>query len=220
MSKKIAVILSGCGVFDGAEIHESTLTLLFLDQQGATVQCFAPNITQQHVINHCTKQAMEPTRNVLEESARIARGNILDLKELNADDYDGVIIPGGMGSANNLSDFASKGSDCQVQPDVLSITQAFASKKKPIGLICISPHLAPKIYGSGVICTIGNDKNTAATLEKMGAIHQNCTVDDIVVDMKHNLITTPAYMLGKSIKEIAPGINKLVVQILKLADNT
>lgn len=218
MTKKIAVLLSGSGVFDGSEIHESTLTLLFLDQQGATVECFAPNIPQHHVINHLTGQEQAPSRNVLEESARIARGKIKDIKELNVNDFDGLILPGGFGAAKNLSDFAFKGADCTVQTDVLAATQAFAKAKKPIGLMCIAPHLAPKIYGHGVVCTIGKDPDTATAIEKMGAIHKNCEVDDIVEDKTHLLITTPAYMLGQSIAEIAPGINKLVTRLLALTD--
>ncbi|UYZ85133.1 isoprenoid biosynthesis glyoxalase ElbB [Entomomonas sp. E2T0] len=217
-TKKIAVILAGCGVFDGSEIHESTLTLLYLSEQGAEIQCFAPNINQAHVINHVTQQEAAEMRNVLVESARIARGHIKDITELNVDDFGALIIPGGFGAAKNLSDFAFKGADCTVNPDVLTAAQAFAKAEKPIGLICIAPHLAPKIYGRGIICTIGKDTNTAAEIEKMGAIHQDCTVDNIVEDKAHKLITTPAYMLGKSIGDIAPGIRKLVVRVLQLTD--
>lgn len=217
-TKKIAIILAGCGVFDGSEIHESTLTLLYLSEQGAQVQCFAPNMQQTQLINHYTQHQETEKRNVLAESARIARGQIKDISELAVDDFGGLIIPGGFGAAKNLSDFAFKGADCTVRPDVLKVTQAFAKAHKPIGLICIAPHLAPKIYGQGIICTIGNDAKTAKTLEQMGAIHQNCTVDNIVEDKAHKLITTPAYMLGQSIAEIAQGINKLVVRILQLTE--
>lgn len=217
-TKKIAVILAGCGVFDGSEIHESTLTLLYLSEQDAEVQCFAPNINQAHVINHVTQQESAETRNVLVESARIARGNIKNITELNVDDFGALIIPGGFGAAKSLSDFAFKGADCTVNSDVLIAAQAFAKAEKPIGLMCIAPHLAPKIYGRGIICTIGKDTNTAAEIEKMGAIHQDCTVDNIVEDKSHKLITTPAYMLGKSIGDIAPGIRKLVVRVLQLTD--
>lgn len=217
-TKKIAVILAGCGVFDGSEIHESTLTLLYLNELGAEVQCFAPNMQQTHVINHYTQQQETETRNVLVESARIARGQIKNIKELNIDNFSGLIIPGGFGAAKNLSDFAFKGADCTVQADVLEVSQAFAKAKKPIGLMCIAPHLAPKIYGRGIICTIGNDPNTAKALEQMGAIHQECSVDNIVEDKAHKLITTPAYMLGQSIGDIAPGIKKLVSRLVQLAD--
>lgn len=215
---KIAVILAGCGVFDGSEIHESTLTLLYLNELGAEVHCFAPNMLQAQVINHYTKSQELETRNVLVESARIARGQIKDIAELNVKNFGGLIVPGGFGAAKNLSDFASKGANCTVRPDVLKVTQAFAKAGKPIGLLCIAPHLAPKIYGQGIICTIGNDSNTAHTLEQMGAIHQECTVDNIIEDKEHKLVTTPAYMLGQSIAEIAPGIKKLVIRILQLTE--
>ena len=216
MSKKIAVILSGCGVYDGAEIHESVITLLRLDQRGAQVQCFAPDIAQLHVINHLTGEEMPESRNVLVESARIARGEVKDIREANAEDFDALIVPGGFGSAKNLSNFAVEGTGCTVQPDVLALTEAFAEAGKPVGLICISPALAAKIYGPGVICTIGNDADTAAALNKMGATHKDCAVSEIVEDKARKLVTTPAYMLAQSISEAASGINKLVDRVLEL----
>lgn len=216
MSKKVAVILSGCGVYDGAEIYESVITLLRLDQRGAQVQCFAPDIAQLHVINHLTGEEMPESRNVLVESARIARGEVKDIREANAEDFDALIVPGGFGSAKNLSNFAVEGTGCTVQPDVLALTEAFAEAGKPVGLICISPALAAKIYGPGVICTIGNDADTAATLNKMGATHKDCAVSEIVEDKARKLVTTPAYMLAQSISEAASGINKLVDRVLEL----
>jgi enhancing lycopene biosynthesis protein 2 len=216
MSKKVAVILSGCGVYDGAEIYESVVTLLRLDQRGAQVQCFAPNIAQLHVINHLTGEEMPESRNVLVESARIARGEVKDIREANAEEFDALIVPGGFGSAKNLSNFAIEGTGCTVQPDVLALTEAFAEAGKPVGLICISPALAAKIYGPGVTCTIGNDAETAAALNKMGATHKECAVSDIVEDKARKLVTTPAYMLAQSISEAASGINKLVDRVLEL----
>ncbi|UVM61258.1 MULTISPECIES: isoprenoid biosynthesis glyoxalase ElbB [Pseudomonas] len=216
MSKKIAVILSGCGVYDGAEIYESVITLLRLDQRGAHVQCFAPNIAQLHVINHLTGEEMPESRNVLVESARIARGNVKDLREAKAEDFDALIIPGGFGSAKNLSNFAVEGAGCTVQPEVLALTEAFAEAGKPVGLICISPALAAKIYGPGVVCTIGNDVDTAAAVTKMGGTHEECAVTDIVEDRARKLVSTPAYMLAQNISEAASGINKLVDRVLEL----
>ncbi|MHC8329635.1 isoprenoid biosynthesis glyoxalase ElbB [Pseudomonas sp. LB1P83] len=216
MSKKIAVILSGCGVYDGAEIHESVITLLRLDQRGAQVQCFAPNISQLQVINHLTGDEMPESRNVLVESARIARGNIKDIREADVEDFDALIVPGGFGAAKNLSNFAIEGAGCTVQPDVLALTEAFAEAGKPVGLICISPALAAKIYGPGVTCTIGNDAETAAAMNKMGATHKDCAVSDIVEDKARKLVCTPAYMLAQSISEAASGINKLVDRVLEL----
>jgi enhancing lycopene biosynthesis protein 2 len=216
MSKKIAVILSGCGVYDGAEIHESVITLLRLDQRGAQVKCFAPDIAQLHVINHLTGEEMPESRNVLVESARIARGEVKDIREANAEDFDALIVPGGFGAAKNLSNFAIEGASCSLNPQVLALAEAFVEAGKPLGLICISPALAAKIYGPGVTCTIGNDTDTAAALDKMGAHHQECTVEDIVEDTARKLVSTPAYMLGKNISEVASGINKLVDRVLEL----
>ncbi|UDI92742.1 isoprenoid biosynthesis glyoxalase ElbB [Pseudomonas sp. IAC-BECa141] len=216
MSKKVAVILSGCGVYDGAEIQESVITLVRLDQRGAQVQCFAPNIAQLHVINHLTGEEMPESRNVLVESARIARGNVKDLREADVEDFDALIVPGGFGAAKNLSNFASEGAGCTVQPEVLALAEAFAEAGKPVGLICISPALAAKIYGPGVTCTIGNDADTAAAMNKMGATHEDCAVTDIIEDKARKLVTTPAYMLAQTISEAASGINKLVDRVLEL----
>jgi len=216
MTKKVAVILSGCGVYDGAEIHESVITLLRLDQRGAQVQCFAPNIAQLHVINHLTGEEMPETRNVLVESARIARGNVKDLREADANDFDALIVPGGFGAAKNLSSFAVDGPGCSVHPDVLALAEAFAEAGKPVGLICISPALAAKIYGPGVVCTIGSDADTAAAIVKMGGTHEECDVHDIVEDTARKLVSTPAYMLAQSISEAAGGIYKLVDRVLEL----
>jgi enhancing lycopene biosynthesis protein 2 len=216
MSKKVAVILSGSGVYDGAEIHESVITLLRLDQRGAQVQCFAPNIAQLHVINHLTGEEMPETRNVLVESARIACGNIKDIREADVEDFDALIVPGGFGAAKNLSNFAIEGAGCTVQPEVLALTEAFAEAGKPVGLMCISPALAAKIYGPGVTCTIGNDADTATAMNKMGATHEDCAVSEIIEDKARKLVTTPAYMLAQNISEAASGINKLVDRVLEL----
>ena len=216
MSKKVAVILSGSGVYDGAEIHESVITLLRLDQRGAQVQCFAPNIAQLHVINHLTGEEMPETRNVLVESARIARGNIKDIREADVNDFDALIVPGGFGAAKNLSNFAVEGAGCSVQPEVLALAEAFAEAGKPVGLMCISPALAAKIYGPGVTCTIGNDTDTATAMNKMGATHEDCAVTEIIEDKARKLVTTPAYMLAQNISEAASGINKLVDRVLEL----
>ncbi|MGV8919380.1 MAG: isoprenoid biosynthesis glyoxalase ElbB [Pseudomonas sp.] len=216
MQKKVAVILSGCGVQDGAEIHESVLTLLRLDQRGVDVQCFAPDIAQHHVINHLTGEEMPESRNVLVESARIARGAIKDIREADADDFDALIIPGGFGAAKNLSNFAIEGAKCSVNPDLLALAEAFAESSKPVGLICVSPALAAKIYGPGVTCTVGNDPDTAKAIGKMGGTHKECAVGEIVEDQARKLVSTPGYMIAQSISEAATGINKLVDRVIEL----
>jgi Uncharacterized protein involved in an early stage of isoprenoid biosynthesis len=153
---------------------------------------------------------------VLTESARIARGEVKDIREAKVEDFDALIVPGGFGAAKNLSNFAVEGSGCTVNPDVLALAEAFADACKPVGLICISPALAAKIYGPGVVCTIGNDADTAAAVEKMGGKHEECDVHDIVEDTQRKLVTTPAYMVAKSISEAAGGIYKLVDRVLEL----
>lgn len=217
--KNIAVILSGCGVYDGAEIHESVLTLLAIEQAGAKYRCFAPNINQHHVINHVTGQVMEQEqRNVLVESARISRGDTEDLSEFYIDEFDALIVPGGFGAAKNLSDFAINGEAIAVNEQVLSVCQAFAKAKKPAGYMCIAPVMIPLIYGKNVTATIGNDTALAESLNNIGLVHQCCEVNDIVVDEERQLVSTPAYMLATSLVEAASGINKLVEKVLKMAD--
>jgi enhancing lycopene biosynthesis protein 2 len=212
----IAIILSGCGVFDGAEIHESVLTMLALDENGVSYQCFAPDINQHHVVNHLTGDEMPETRNVLIESARICRGNIKPVTELNAQDYDGLIFPGGFGAAKNLSDFAFKGKDCGVEANTLIAAQSFVSANKPIGFICIAPAMIPLIAGPGVELTIGNDEKTAESIESMGGTHICCPVNQFVVDKQHKIVSTPAYMLANKLSEANSGIRKLVNQVLAM----
>lgn len=218
MSKKVAVVLAGCGVYDGSEIHEAVLTLLALDRQGATYQCFAPDIAQMHVVNHATgAEAVGETRNVLVEAARIARGNVQDLAQARVEDFDALIVPGGFGAAKNLCDFAVKGSAMSVQPDFLRFAQAMHKAGKPVGLICIAPAMSAKIFGEGVECTIGNDVETAAAIEAMGAKHIACPVQKAVIDKRNKLVTTPAYMLAQRISEAADGINECVESVLAMA---
>lgn len=218
MGKKVAVVLSGCGVFDGSEIYESVITLLRLDQAGAEVQCFAPDIEQMHVINHATGEVAEgESRNVLVEAGRLARGNIADLATANEADFDALIIPGGFGAAKNLCDFAVKGSDLTVNQDLLRFTQAVHGAGKPVGLMCIAPAMAGKLFGDGVEFTIGSDPETAAAIEATGAVHKPCPVEDVHLDVARKVVTTPAYMLAGNISEAASGINKMVDAVLSMA---
>ncbi|RRJ82479.1 isoprenoid biosynthesis glyoxalase ElbB [Aestuariirhabdus litorea] len=217
MSKRVAVVLSGCGVFDGSEIYETVITLLRLDSSGSSYQCFAPDIPQHHVINHLTGEPMSEERNVLVEAARLARGKIKPLDQLDVELFEALIIPGGFGAAKNLSDFAFKGQQLSVLPVLQRVVKAFCDGGKPIGLICIAPAMAGKLFGQGVTCTIGNDADTASTVEATGAVHRECGVDGIVVDQQFKLVSTPAYMLAGRITEAASGINKLVDKVLELA---
>ncbi|MGM0454381.1 MAG: isoprenoid biosynthesis glyoxalase ElbB [Thermodesulfobacteriota bacterium] len=216
--KKIGVLLSGCGVYDGTEIHEAVITLLMLAQYGAQPLCMAPDTDQHHVVNHFTGEATGEKRSVLVESARIARGEITDIKDVRAADIDGLIVPGGFGAAKNLSDFAIKGKNADVHQEVRRLITETASAEKPIGGICISPTvLAIVLQDRYPEVTIGNDLGTAEAIEAVGAKHKVCTVDQIHVDEKNRLVTTPAYMLGPEIEDVAGGIEKLVAKVVEMA---
>ena len=215
--KKIAVILSGSGVFDGAEIHESVLALHAIEKQGASWHCFAPNIEQLHVINHITGEEMAETRNVLTEAARIARGNIEDVAKLNAEEFDVLLLPGGFGAAKNLTDFAVNGAECSINTHVASACRAFAQARKPAGYLCIAPAISPMIYDNGVKGTIGNDEATASAFNALGGEHITCEVDEIVFDEEHKVLSTPAYMLAGNISQAASGIEKLVSKLVAIA---
>jgi enhancing lycopene biosynthesis protein 2 len=216
--KKIGVILSGCGVYDGAEIHESVLTLLEIQKAGAKAVCMAPNTPQMHVINHLTGKEMDESRNVLVESARIARGDIQDIAGIWASDLDALILPGGFGAAKNLCDFAVKGHQASVHPEVARLVREMSDARKPVGLICIAPAVGALVLGDkGVHLTIGNDADTAANINKLGALHVDCAVGDVVEDPNLKIISTPAYMLGQNIAEVAEGIGKLVRTLISWA---
>jgi enhancing lycopene biosynthesis protein 2 len=211
--------LSGCGVFDGAEIHESVITLLTLDKLGAEIVCMAPNTDQLHVINHLTQEeAAGEKRNVLVESARIARGEITDIAEAKASDVDAVIIPGGFGAAKNLCDFAVNGADCQAHPEVARYLKEAREGGKPIGAICIAPALIARIFGDEKPeVTIGTDEGTASAIEEMGACHASHGVSEIHIDEDKKFVSTPAYMLAESISQAASGIEKLVEKVVQMA---
>ena len=213
----IGVLLSGSGVNDGSEIHESVITMLALDRAGAETLLMAPNIDQMHVINHYTGQEMDEFRNVLVESARIARGKIKDMAEVSGGDLDALIIPGGFGVAKNLSDYAMSGTECSINPDVYRLISEMIILKKPIGAICIAPTMMAKILAEqnqSATMTIGKDETTAKDIESMGSTHKECLVKEIVIDKENNIVTTPAYMDAKNISEVAEGIEKLVKQII------
>jgi len=213
---KIGIVLSGCGVNDGSEIHETVITMLELDKAGAEMIVMAPNIDQLHVINHATGEEMDDSRNVLIESARISRGNIEDIAGITSKDLDALIFPGGFGVAKNLSDYAMAGMECSVNPDVLRLSREVHNDGKPIGVICIAPAIMAKILAGETELTIGFDEQTASDIDAMGAKHVLCPVDEIVVDKEKKVVSTPAYMEAKSIKEAASGIEKLVAEILKM----
>jgi enhancing lycopene biosynthesis protein 2 len=217
---KVGVVLSGCGVYDGSEIHEAVITLLAIDRAGAEAICMAPNIEQMHVVNHLTGEvAAGETRNVLVESARIARGKIRDIKEVSAADFDALIFPGGFGAAKNLCNFAVKGAACDIHPEVARLVRQTVKSRKPLAAVCIAPALLSKVLGEDKLVhklTIGTDVDTAKALEAMGSTHEACPVREFVVDRQNKIVSTPAYMLAGHIGEAAEGIEKTVKALLEL----
>ncbi|GAB7086420.1 isoprenoid biosynthesis glyoxalase ElbB [Marinifilum fragile] len=213
--KKFAVVLAGSGVYDGSEIHEATLALYAISKNGGEYEIFAPNIDQYHVINHITGEEMAEKRNVLVEAARIARGNIKDLQEFDANNYDAILFPGGFGVAKNLCTFAFKGPDCDVNPDVETALKAMHEAGKPIGALCIAPALIAKILGK-VEVTIGHDAGTAEAITSLGATHINTSHGEIVFDKENKIVTTPCYMLDATIAQIGEGAENVVKTIMAL----
>jgi enhancing lycopene biosynthesis protein 2 len=217
MKKKIGVILSGCGVYDGSEIHEAVFTLLAIDANGAEAVCMAPDMALAEV-NHLSGEATGATRNVLVESARIARGKIRNIAEVTAGDLDAVILPGGFGAAKNLCDFALKGAGASIQPEVARLLKEMAAAKKPIGAICIAPVVVAALLGKehSPEVTIGTDAGTAAAVNATGSRHVDCPVTEFVVDRKNRIVSTPAYMLAGRIGEAYEGITKTVKAVIDL----
>lgn len=216
--KKVGVILSGAGVYDGSEIHEAVITLLAIARHGAQAVCFAPDKWQSDVVNHLTGEVLAERRNVLIESARIARGDVQPLAQASANDLDALIVPGGFGAVKNLSNFASLGGECTVDSSFKNLVLEMHQAGKPLGFMCIAPAMLPKIFDFPLRLTIGTDIDIAEVLEEMGAEHVPCPVDDIVVDEEHKVVTTPAYMLAGNIAQAASGIEKLVARVLVLAE--
>jgi enhancing lycopene biosynthesis protein 2 len=215
-SPRICVILGGCGVFDGAEIHESVITLLALARRGATVQCTAPDKPQLHVIDHLRGAVAEgESRNVLVESARIARGAIVPLSEINPDDFDAVFMPGGFGAAKNLSTFAVEGANGTADADLVRVLRGFRAAGKPIGAVCIAPAVLVMALGEGSV-TIGSDASTASAIEALGGSHTSCPVESAHIDTERRIVTAPAYMIDTSIDQVARGIEEAVDAVLAM----
>lgn len=225
MQSKVAVVLSGSGVFDGSEVHESSAVLVHLSRKEADISIFAPDIQQMHVIDHTKGEPTNESRNVLAESARIARGKISSLTSLTATDYDAVIFPGGFGAAKNLSSFATEGSKCTVHPEVERVLKEFHAAKRPIGLCCIAPVLAAKVI-PGCEITVGQEEEeggrwpyagTAAAIREMGANHVPKNVTDAHTDEKNLIVTSPAFMCETHFHEVFDGIGEMVKKVLSLA---
>ncbi|MGC9471213.1 MAG: isoprenoid biosynthesis glyoxalase ElbB [Bacteroidales bacterium] len=212
--KKFAVILSGCGVYDGAEIHEATLSMYFISKHGGMYELFAPDMDQHHVVNHLTGDEMKEKRNVLVEAARIARGKIRPLLDFKAEDFDGLLFPGGFGVAKNLSDYAFKGAECTVLPEVEKAIKDMVAAGKPVGALCIAPVVLARVLGD-VELTIGQDTATASDVEKLGARHRQTAHGQIVADSRYKVVTTPCYMLDSTIAQIGEGAEKVVLRMME-----
>ena len=216
---KVGVVLSGCGAQDGAEIHESVITLLALDRAGAEVTIMAPDMNQFHVINHLNNEEIDTSRNILIESARIARGNIVDVATVTGNELDALIFPGGTGMAKNIFDYAMAGPDCIVIKDVQRLTMEIIDAGKPLGAICIAPVMVAKVLqrmGRGGKVTGGCNEQITTDINSMGIETESVDAGEIVVDEKNKIVSTPAYVEAKSIKEAAEGIEKLVTKVLEM----
>jgi enhancing lycopene biosynthesis protein 2 len=212
--KKFAVFLAGSGVYDGAEIHEATLTLLAIAKAGASYMIFAPDILQYHVVNHITGEEMPEKRNVLVEAARIARGVIKPTSAFNAADFDALIFPGGFGAAKNLSTWAIEGDDCKVHPEVEKAVMEMVESKKPIGAMCISPVILAQLI-KGTNLTTGQDNPSADFIEKMGSRYTPATYGEVIIDKERKIFTTPCYMLDSTIVQIEQGTRNIVREMMK-----
>lgn len=212
--KKFAVILAGCGAFDGAEIQEAVLTLLAIDQAGATYGCFAPDINQLHVIDHVSGEVMHESRNVLTEAARIARGDIKPVSSFRASEFDALIFPGGFGAAKNLCSWATEGDNCKVNPDVEKAVREMFAAGKPIGAMCIAPVILAKLF-HGTNLTTGQDPASEAFITKTGNRYTATGHGEVVTDPVRKLYTTPCYMLDATISQIAEGTSNIVKEMMK-----
>lgn len=225
--KKIAVILSGSGVYDGSEIQEAVFTLLAIAENGAAYHCFAPNVEQHHVLNHLTGEEMPEKRNVLIEAARIARGDVKDISELNAADYDGLVIPGGFGAAKNLTKWAFEGPKGAINPDVRTAILAMVQAQKPVVGLCMGPTVIAKaLEGSSFHpnLTVGTTQEKSpydigAISEGMNATGASAvmkSIREIAVDPSLKIITAPCYMMEGSIVDVKKNIDSAIKQMFQL----
>lgn len=213
--KKFAVILAGCGVYDGAEIHEAVLTLLAIDQAGASYQCFAPDMEQLHVIDHLTGKEMKERRNVLTEAARIARGQVMPLSKFNAAQFDALVFPGGFGAAKNLCNWATAGENCVVEKDVEHAIISTHKLGKPIGAMCIAPVILARLF-KGINITTGQDPASAGFIRNRGNKAVYTDHGEVIADEKNRIYTTPCYMLDASISQIFSGTSNLVSKMMEV----
>ena len=216
--KTVGIILSGCGVYDGSEIQEAVLSLLAVERRNAKAVCFAPDKAQADVIDHLSGQAQSGGRNVLAESARIARGQVSPFEKADPGALDALIVPGGFGAAKNLCDFASKGAGCTVVEPLRALIEGMYAAKKPMGFACIAPVIAAKVLGAHKITlTVGSDTSeTAQAIREMGAKTVARFADQSWADVAHRIVSTPAYMEAVSITQVYLGIETMVHEVLAM----
>jgi enhancing lycopene biosynthesis protein 2 len=230
MSYKIGVLLSGNGVYDGSEIHESVFTLLAIDENKGEAVCMAPNVEQHHVVNHITGDEMDEKRNVLVEAARIARGAISDLAEVKASDLDALVIPGGFGAAKNLTKWAFSGPDGDIDPEVERIINEFVTAQKPIVGLCMGPTVIAKALEGANLnerLTVGTTSEASpyeiaaisAGMEKTGAVAEMKSIREISVDAKNRIITAPCYMMEASITDVRTNIKQAIDKLFDLLED-
>lgn len=212
--KKFALILSGCGVYDGTEIHEAVSTMIAIKKAGADYQAFAPDRVQYHVVNHLTGEVMEEQRNILVESARLMRGDVRSIAEFHPEDFDGVIFPGGFGAAKNLCDYAFKGADCEVAPEIENVIKDTVAAGKPIAAECIAPVIMASVL-QGATVTIGSDEDTAKHISQMGGHHIVAEHNGVIYDPQYKLYTTPCYMTARNILEVYESAEALVGALIR-----
>lgn len=223
--KRFAVVLAGCGVYDGTEVHEASAAMAALSRQNVEYQCFAPDIEQMHVVDHTAGSEMSPARKVLVESARIARGDVKDLADIKVSEYSGVIVPGGFGAAKNLSTWAVDGMEgMKVNEHVKIALEGFKAANKPIAACCIAPVILAKLFGEGATMTLGKCagdewpyNGATATPGHFKGTHQECDIDEICVDTKNNFITAPAYMKDAKVHQVHDNVTQMVVKAIELA---
>ena len=222
--KKVGVLFSGSGVYDGTEIHEAVCTLLALEEAGFKPVCLAPNINQHHVVNHLNGEEMNETRNVLIESARIARGDIQDLAQASLDELDALVIPGGFGTAKNHTKWAFEGPDGKIEASVKNLILHMVSAKKPIVALCMGPTTVAKALEGSVYqveLTVGSTneaspydiKGISGGIEKVGAVAVEKTVSEISVDENNKIICAPCYMMEATILDIRNNTQAAISQL-------
>ncbi len=225
---KIGILLSGCGVYDGAEIQEAVLSMLAIEELGAEYICIGINANQHHVINHLSGEEMPEERNMMIEAARISRGEIVDIKSIQPVDIDALVIPGGFGSAKNLTKWAFNGADGAIMPEVKLLLVNLINVGKPIAALCVSPILLAKALENSSIkstLTVGTTfekspydiQSFSTEIEKTGAIHTLKTVREIEIDIENKIISAPCYMMNASILEVKKNITSAIQALINLA---